>query len=163
MKPSQWILGCVIVGALLLMLVVIGVLCVGVGSLGLKQVAGSLPTPRPRPTLIVGNTYWIGALVPPAGLSRPTIRWVAIYNKPGAPGSPGVTTVAWLNDADGTPVRLAGIRDKWCYIEATREYRGPVEGWMECHQLLDYESSRRFLGDGASHLQRFPPRVPHIA
>ena len=44
MKLSQWILGCVIVGALLLMLVVIGVLCVGVGFL-LGLVTGRIQVP----------------------------------------------------------------------------------------------------------------------
>ena len=131
-----WILGCgIVVGLAVLVVLMVGV-CNLVGRAGMRWV-GSLPTPPPKPTLTVGDTYWIGALVPPGGLSLPIIRDVTVYNKPGDPSSPDVTLIAFLHDA--TPVKLASIRDGRCYIEATGEYGQHVEGWVDCDRLLGYK------------------------
>ncbi len=134
-----WTLGCGIVMGLLVLVVLMVALCNLVGRAGMRW-AESLPTVPPKPTLTIGNTYWIGGLIPPAGLPQGlAIPDVAVYNKPGDPVfSPDVTIVWFLHDA--TPVTLAGIRDRWCYVEARDdEFDRNVEGWIDCDRLLGYE------------------------
>jgi hypothetical protein len=135
----RWALPCGLIAGLLVLVVVLCALILIAGIVGLGRLAESLPTPPPRPTLIVGETYWIGAVLPPpglpAGLAMPHAN---LYNKPGSGISdPSVTIVAVLNDA--TPVRLTGIRDEWCYVEAPDQFGQHVEGWLHCDRLLDYE------------------------
>jgi hypothetical protein len=132
----RWILGCGIVGGLLAITLVV---CIVTGLIGLSRVSESLPTPRPRPTLTIGETYWIGALVPPPGIfGGLVVRDATLCNKPGDPISDAsVTIITFLSNA--TPVKLIGIRDEWCYIGATDEYGQHFEGWTDCERLLDYE------------------------
>jgi hypothetical protein len=115
----KWILGCGAIGGLLTMFALV---CVIAGLIGLARVTESLPIPIPTPELVMGRTYWTGALVPPPGVfGGLVIRMTELYNKPGDPISDAsVTVIAFLSDA--TPVKLVGIQDKWCYIEATIEY-----------------------------------------
>jgi hypothetical protein len=132
----KWVLGCIIVGGLLAIAVVI---CLAAGFFGLARVAQSLPTPKPTPILTTGKTYWIGALIPPAGVPEGlVIRYAILQNKPGSSiNDPTITVIRFLDDA--TPVKLTGIRDEWCYIEALDQFGKQVEGWLECNRLLDYE------------------------
>ncbi len=132
----KWVLGCIIVGGLLAIAVVV---CLAAGLFGLARVAQSLPTPKPTPILTIGKTYWIGALMPPAGvLEGLVIRDVTLQNKPGSTISdPSITVTGFLGDA--TPVKLTGTRDEWCYIEALNQFGKQVEGWLQCNRLLDYE------------------------
>jgi len=126
-----------IAGVLVLVAVLCAVAVIG-GFIGLGQLAESLPTSPPRPTLVVGETYWIGAIVPPPGLPAGlVVRYANLQNKPGSTiKDPGVTIVAMLDDA--TEVKLTGIRDDWCYVETSNEFGRHVEGWLECNRLLDY-------------------------
>lgn len=121
------------------LLALVTVACAVVVFTGLDRLVESLPTPQPRPTLTVGETYWIGALLPSPGLPAGLImRSADLYNKPGSSiTDPSVTIVAVLEDA--TPVKLIGIRDEWCYVEAADELGQHVEGWLRCSRLLDYE------------------------
>jgi hypothetical protein len=137
-NKRTWILGCGIIGVLLVLSVAVCVLAGGLGLVGLVQFAESLPTPRPTPVLTIGEIYWIGALLPPPGLDGLVVRSAELYNKPGnSISDPSVTIVMFLNDA--TPVKLAGSRGEWCYVEATNEFGQDVEGWLRCNRLLDYE------------------------
>jgi hypothetical protein len=136
----RWGLPCGLVAGLLVFGAV--VLCVIVligGFIGLGNLAKSLPTLPVPPKLVIGKTYWIGALVPPAGLPAGlVIPNVQLFNKPGSTISdPSVTIVAILDDA--TPVKLTGIRDEWCYIKATDQFGKQVEGWLDCDRLLGYK------------------------
>jgi hypothetical protein len=133
-----WVLGCgIVVGLSVLVVLMVG-LCNLVGRAGMRWVE-SLPAPAPKPSLVVGRTYWTAALMPPAPLSEGlVIPYVEVYNKPGDPFYPDVTIVYFLHDA--TPVKLAGIRDRSCYIEARDdELDHNVEGWVDCDRLLGYE------------------------
>jgi len=127
---------CLVIGALLVVFVLA---CAVVLFTGLDRLAKSLPTPQARPTLTIGQTYWIGALLPPPGLPAGLrIPNADLYNKPGTSLSdPSVTIVAVLGDA--TPVKLGGIRNEWCYVEGTDEFGKHVEGWLRCDRLLDYK------------------------
>ena len=131
--PCGLIIGLAFVGVLLCGAVLLVVL------FKLGRFVESLPTPRPSPVLEVGKTYWIGAILPPPGLPAGlTLYYVDIQNKPRSSlNDPGITVIGVLKDA--TPVKLTGIQDKWCYIEATNEFGDPVEGWLDCDQLLDYQ------------------------
>ena len=135
----RWALPCGLIAGLLALMAVLCVVALITGFIGLGRLAESLPTPLPRPTLVVGETYWIGALLPPPGLPAGLVMPSAnLYNKPGSSISdPSVTIVAVLDDT--TPVKLTGIRDEWCYVEATNQLGQHVEGWLRCDRLLDYE------------------------
>ena len=130
------ILTCGLVASGLAILCVVAAIA---GLVGLGRLAESLPTPSPQPTLIVGETYWTGAIAPPPGLPAGlVVRWTDLQNKPGSViGDLDVTIIAVLGDA--TEVELSGIRDGWCYVEASNEFGRHVEGWLQCDRLLDYE------------------------
>ena len=136
-KPKRTIPLAVIIGIFVCVALCAASLIVGV--IGLGRFADTLPTPQPHPTLVVGETYWVGALLPPPGLpSGLVLRYADLYNKPGdSINDPSITIVAVVNDA--TPVTLTGIQESWCYVEATNEFGNQVEGWMNCDRLLDYE------------------------
>ncbi len=103
------------------------------GLIGLGWLSDSPPTPRPSPPLTVGETYWIGALTPRSDVHGPSIPNVAIYSKPGRVTDPGITIVEVFVEA--RPVKLAEIRDEWCYVEVNNIHGQRVEGWMDCGQL----------------------------
>jgi hypothetical protein len=115
--------------------------CVGAifGVAGLNRVAKNLPTIRPRTTLTIGQTYWVGAIIPPLGLpSGMVLRYANLYNKPGyMTTDPSITVVSTLSDS--IPVKLNGMQENWYYVEATNQFGENVEGWLNCDQLLDYQ------------------------
>ena len=126
---------CLIVGGL----VVVSVLACAVALFtGLERLAEVLPTPQPQPTFTVGETYWIGALLPVAPLPRSLVlRSADMYNKPGNINDPDVRIIGVLGE--GTEVKLRGIRGEWCYVEGTSEFGRHIEGWLGCIRLLDYK------------------------
>jgi hypothetical protein len=66
------------------------------------------------------------------------MRSADLYNKPGnSISDPTVTIVAVIGEA--TVVKLVGMQEEWCYIEATNQFGQGVEGWLRCDRLLDYE------------------------
>src|SRR5574341_956819 len=138
-KGRRRSLTCGIVAGLIVLGIVVCAVALIVGFIALGRFAQTLPTPQPRPTLIVGENYWIGALLPPPGLPEGLVmRSAVLYNKPASSiNDPSVTIVAVLNDA--TPVKLTGIQNEWCYVEATNQLGQHVEGWLQCDRLLDYE------------------------
>ncbi len=136
----RWAVTCGIVAGLLILGAVICAVAIITGFVELGQWINTLPTPEPRPTLIVGENYWVSALLLPPGLPAGLVLQSAtLYNKPGSSISdPSVTIVGVLKDT--TPVKLSGIRDdEWCYVEGSDDFGDHVVGWMNCIQLLDYE------------------------
>lgn len=138
-RRFRWVHACGIVAVILILGVVGCTVVTGIGFGQLVQLVNKLPTPPPQPTLVVGETYWIGALQPPGGiLEGLTTTYAIVNNKPGSSlDDPGITIVGILQDA--TPVTLIGIENEFCYIEATNEFNSPVEGWLSCSRLLDYQ------------------------
>jgi len=142
---SKWPI-ILVLGCLAVVLAVAG--CLVLSSLGVIQLAKQLPTARPTPSLVVGQTYWVGAVLPPEGfLSGLVIRDALIYNKPGSSLSdPSIAIVADVPDA--TALTLSGIQDEYCYVEGEyfplrdtgiTDYSQKADGWIDCSRLLDYE------------------------
>jgi len=129
---------CGLIAGVLVLAAMLCAVIVIVGFVGLGRLAESLPTLPPRPTLVIGETYWTGAIMPPRGLPAGLVmRWTDLQNKPGSTiKDPSVTIITMLDDA--TRVELTGIRDGWCYVETTNMFGRPVEGWLKCNRLLDY-------------------------
>jgi hypothetical protein len=134
----------ILLGLGCLAVVLAAVACLALSSAGIVELARGLPTAMPTAQLVIGHTYWVGALLPPAGLpSGLVLRDVDVFNKPGSSLSdPSITIVDVVPDA--TPLTLAGMQDSYCYIEG--EYRSPVtdnvrqvQGWIDCGRLLDYQ------------------------
>jgi hypothetical protein len=140
--------GVFIVGVILVLVVI---------SVGVIHFAKSLPTTQPTAVLIIGQTFWINAILPvkplPAGM---VVTSAEIQNKPGnLYDDPSITYTASV--PDGTKVSLSGVRGDWCYVKGiynpmrdfsvddsesplpTLDWRTEFEGWVECSRLLDYE------------------------
>lgn len=129
--------------------VIVGVaVCLLATSLGIFRIAQSLPTPAPTAILTIGRNYWVNALLPPLGMPAGLVIPNAnVYNKPGNPiTDPSVTIIAVVPDA--TELTLTAVQTNWCYVSGIyyplrqagiTDYSQPVEGWMECNRLLDYE------------------------
>lgn len=98
----------------------------------LGKLGETLPTPRTRPELVEGRTYWLEGLELPGGLLRS--RWIDLYTLPRH--EEGSTIGGVLEN--GSEVVLIGQEGKWCYVEGQGPY-AIEEGWIRCNRLLDYE------------------------
>lgn len=125
---TRWTLTCSLIVGLLVLIAVLCAVTLVAGVIGLGRLAESLPTPPPRPILIVGEIYWTSAM---RFLGEDWI-WTPLYSIPG-----GEVTYDSLKDA--TPVLLIGIQDEWCYVEAMNDWGREVEGWLLCRSLLNYQ------------------------